>query len=172
MKANHEVDHDSYDIGPELRQIMALQEQLDTVNNEDEQRALEEDVTGKILWAFWVGVHQEVKGIPAKIVDRTIGGTLREQRKMRVQALHEISEIFQKALSKPANDAQAHLRRIMADAGAGISKYELLCSARATLNVEGHSTTTVPLEVGPASAAGKISGMVNSRTADRSLEIK
>ncbi|KAI6151514.1 hypothetical protein BKA82DRAFT_414826 [Pisolithus tinctorius] len=46
----------------------------------------------------------------------------------RRQALHEIRGIFQETLTEPVNDDQAHLRRIMADAEAHTSKYDLLLS--------------------------------------------
>ncbi|KAI6042330.1 hypothetical protein EDC04DRAFT_996117 [Pisolithus marmoratus] len=114
----------------ELQQINALQAKLDASNDEDEKRALEEDTTGKILWLCWRGLRQEVGQVPEKVIDRIA----RDQRvcyqvaKARGQALHEIIEIFQEALAEPVEDDQAHLRRIMADAEAGTSKYDLLHS--------------------------------------------
>ncbi|KAG6328977.1 hypothetical protein ID866_10111, partial [Astraeus odoratus] len=47
------------------------------------------------------------------------------------QRLEDIGSIFKNSLSKPPSDGQAHLRRILADAQAGISKYQLLLSERA-----------------------------------------
>ncbi|KAI6042322.1 hypothetical protein EDC04DRAFT_2600919 [Pisolithus marmoratus] len=169
----------------ELRQIMSLQEKLDTVNNDDEQRALEEDITGKtrmlsthLSWPN--GIHQEVKHIPMKanyplIMYRIIMEEVPvEQTKMRLHALRDMREIFLKAFAKPVNDAQAHLRRIMADAGAGILKYDLLCSARTKLNLEGPSAATSAHEFQPASVTGgskrQSTGMVNTSATERSLE--
>ncbi|KAI6042316.1 hypothetical protein EDC04DRAFT_992266 [Pisolithus marmoratus] len=130
-KAQCDVDHDCYTwISSELQQINALQAKLDASNDEDEKRALEEDTTGKILWLCWRGLRQEVGQVPEKVIDRIA----RDQRvcyqvaKARGQALHEIIEIFQEALAEPVEDDQAHLRRIMADAEAGTSKYDLLHS--------------------------------------------
>ncbi|KAI6152677.1 hypothetical protein BKA82DRAFT_1008444 [Pisolithus tinctorius] len=47
------------------------------------------------------------------------------------QFLEEISQVFNDALAKLPTDDQAHLRRIMADAEAGTSKYRLLLDERA-----------------------------------------
>lgn len=132
----HGVDCESCNIGAELQHITTLQDELDKVNDEDEKRALEEDITGKILWVFWAGLHREVKDIPVKIVDRIFRGATDDQAWMRVRALHDTREIFLNVLAKPVNDTQAHLRRIMADASAGTSKYDLLRSARAVLDFE------------------------------------
>ncbi|KAI6101082.1 hypothetical protein EDD16DRAFT_396280 [Pisolithus croceorrhizus] len=50
-----------------VQQIEALQVKLDTTEDEDEQRALEEDVTGKILWLCWCGICAEVDELLPKV---------------------------------------------------------------------------------------------------------
>ncbi|KAI6044898.1 hypothetical protein EDC04DRAFT_2640530 [Pisolithus marmoratus] len=107
-----------------VQEIKDLQEKLDATDDEDEQRALEEDVTGKILWLCWCGMRSEVELLLPQIVDyiRNEGG---------VEGLLEIGGIIEATHSQP-NDDQTHLRRIMADAGAGTSKYQLLLAAQAT----------------------------------------
>ncbi|KAI6019108.1 hypothetical protein EDC04DRAFT_2739951 [Pisolithus marmoratus] len=50
-------------------QIEALQAKLNETEDEDEQRALEEDVTGKILWSCWCGICAEVDELLPKVVD-------------------------------------------------------------------------------------------------------
>ncbi|KAI6041697.1 hypothetical protein EDC04DRAFT_2666400 [Pisolithus marmoratus] len=52
-----------------FREIEALQAKLDETVDEDEQRALEEDVTGKILWLCWCGIRAEVDELLRKVVD-------------------------------------------------------------------------------------------------------
>ncbi|KIO10783.1 hypothetical protein M404DRAFT_875267 [Pisolithus tinctorius Marx 270] len=76
--------------------------ELDATKDEDEQRALEEDVTGKILWLF-----------------------------CNLMGLWEIGEIIRGTFRTDPDDDQVHLRRIMADAGAGTSKHQLWLAARA-----------------------------------------
>ncbi|KAI6018863.1 hypothetical protein EDC04DRAFT_440787 [Pisolithus marmoratus] len=48
------------DIHFTLQEIKTLQRALDATDDEGEQRALEEDVTGKILWLSWCGILAEV----------------------------------------------------------------------------------------------------------------
>ncbi|KAI6025499.1 hypothetical protein EDC04DRAFT_2930902 [Pisolithus marmoratus] len=92
-----------------------------------------------------------------------------EQTKMRLHALRDMREIFLKAFAKPVNDAQAHLRRIMADAGAGILKYDLLCSARTKLNLEGPSAATSAHEFQPASVTGGSKRQSTGMTVETSI---
>ncbi|KAI6106665.1 hypothetical protein EDD16DRAFT_1899397 [Pisolithus croceorrhizus] len=123
-----------------------------------------------ILWIFWIGLRREVEDIP--IVDHIMRGVTDDDAVRRARALQDTREIFLKVLVKPVDDAQAHLRRIMADASAGTSKYNLLRSARAKLDFKGTSTAPLLPEFGPPSAEGEHdphSGMVNSSATDRDL---
>ncbi|KAI6038938.1 hypothetical protein EDC04DRAFT_2690572, partial [Pisolithus marmoratus] len=52
-----------------FREIEALQAKLNETVDEDEQRALEEDVTGKILWFCWCGICAEVDELLPKVLD-------------------------------------------------------------------------------------------------------
>ncbi|KAI6041701.1 hypothetical protein EDC04DRAFT_2666574, partial [Pisolithus marmoratus] len=52
-----------------FREIEALQAKLEETEDEDEQRALEEDVTGKILWLCWCGICAQVDELLPKVVD-------------------------------------------------------------------------------------------------------
>ncbi|KAI6004990.1 hypothetical protein EDC04DRAFT_2785324 [Pisolithus marmoratus] len=47
------------DIPSMVQEVQALQTKLNATEDEDEQRALEEDVTGKILWLCWCGICAE-----------------------------------------------------------------------------------------------------------------
>ncbi|KAI6094854.1 hypothetical protein EDD16DRAFT_1682424 [Pisolithus croceorrhizus] len=107
-----------------VREIKALQAKIDTIQNEDELRAMEEDITGKILWVCWCGVSSEVNEILPKV-----GNYILEENAW--QGLYEIARIMKGTPLIDPDDDQAHLRRIVADAGAGISKYRLLLAAPA-----------------------------------------
>ncbi|KAI6145869.1 hypothetical protein BKA82DRAFT_4162036 [Pisolithus tinctorius] len=61
-----------------VQEIEALWKKLNATEDEDEQRALEEDVTGKILWFCWRGICAEVEELLPKVVDYI--GSLREPR--------------------------------------------------------------------------------------------
>ncbi|KIK23725.1 hypothetical protein PISMIDRAFT_678970 [Pisolithus microcarpus 441] len=90
--------------------------------DEDEQRALEEDATGKILWLFWCGICAEVEELLRKVAD------LIRREEMMKYALQHIRGLQSEV--DPSDD-QVHLRRIMLDAEANTSKYQLWLEARA-----------------------------------------
>ncbi|KAI6019326.1 hypothetical protein PISMIDRAFT_436471 [Pisolithus microcarpus 441] len=104
-----------------VQDIKALQAQLDATEDEDEQRALEEDIAGKILWLFWCGICGEADELLPKVVEYI-------RREVKVKGLLEIYGI---ATPTSPSDDQAHLQRIMYDAGANTSKHQLWLDARA-----------------------------------------
>lgn len=104
-----------------VQDIKALQVKLRAIKDEDEQRALEEDITGKILWLFWCGICAEVDQLLPEVVAYI-------RREGNVKGLLEICEV--NPPTDPRDD-RAHLQRIMLDAAANISKYQLWLSARA-----------------------------------------
>ncbi|KIK19989.1 hypothetical protein PISMIDRAFT_682743 [Pisolithus microcarpus 441] len=104
-----------------IQDIDALQAQLNATKDEDEQRALEEDVTGKILWLFWCGICVEVDELLPEVVEHT----------RREGSLEGLWEIYLVKSSVDPSDDQAHLQRIMYDAEANTSKYQLWLDARA-----------------------------------------
>lgn len=106
-----------------VQEIRVLQADLDATEDEDEQRALEEDITGKILWTLWYGIFSEVERVLPEVVNY-----IREEGV--VPGLIQIGRIIEGTHSA-SDDDQIHLRRVMADARAGISKHQLLLAARA-----------------------------------------
>ncbi|KAI5984777.1 hypothetical protein EDC04DRAFT_1624349 [Pisolithus marmoratus] len=64
------IDYDRrLDTPSMVQEIKTLQAKLNETVDEDEQRALEEDVTGKILWLCWCGICAEVEELLPKVVD-------------------------------------------------------------------------------------------------------
>lgn len=51
-----------------VQEIKTLKVKLDATTDEDEQRVLEEDIAGKILWFCWCGICAEVKELLPKVV--------------------------------------------------------------------------------------------------------
>ncbi|KAI5984919.1 hypothetical protein F5J12DRAFT_62920 [Pisolithus orientalis] len=121
------------DIPSTVEEIEVLQMKLDMTFDDDEQRALEEDITGKILWLCWCGICAEVDQLLPKIVDHI-------RREGYMMGLSEISNIIYCAEIEPDDD-QVHLQRIMLDAGAGTSKHQLWLAARAAEEAKWSSTT-------------------------------
>ncbi|KAI5997543.1 hypothetical protein EDD15DRAFT_348979 [Pisolithus albus] len=62
------IDYDKQLDPPSMvQEIEALQVELDALEDEDEQRALEEDITGKILWLCWCGICAEADELLPKV---------------------------------------------------------------------------------------------------------
>ncbi|KAI6004985.1 hypothetical protein EDC04DRAFT_1013944 [Pisolithus marmoratus] len=101
----------------------ALQAKLNETVDEDEQRALEEDVTGKILWFCWCGICAEVDELLPKVVDYL-------RREADMGGLLDLHFTIISTTGTDPGDDQTHLQRIMHDAGAGTSKHQLLLVAR------------------------------------------
>ncbi|KAI6002294.1 hypothetical protein F5J12DRAFT_842336 [Pisolithus orientalis] len=124
-----QVDPITYDMAgvpSSVQEIEALQATLQTTEDEDEQLALEEDITGKILWLHWRGIYSEVSQRLATVASSEV--TLDVPTR---EGAREIAEIIKRTPRVELDDDMAHLQRIMLDARAGISKYESWLAARA-----------------------------------------
>ncbi|KAI5997534.1 hypothetical protein EDD15DRAFT_346910 [Pisolithus albus] len=122
------IDYDrQLNIPSVVQEIAALQAKLDTIKDEDEHRALEEDVTGKILWLCWCGICAEADVLLPKVVD-----CLRREANGLEETYDSMLSVSVDSRSPmDPGDDQAHLRRIMRDARANTSKHQLLLDARA-----------------------------------------
>ncbi|KAI5987983.1 hypothetical protein F5J12DRAFT_531736 [Pisolithus orientalis] len=119
-----------------VREMEVLQAKPNAIEDEDEQRALEEDVTGKILWLCWCGICAEVDQLLPQVADY-----IRSERKfVGLRAI--LNSLMTGPLANPSDD-QVHLQRILFDAGAGTSKHQLLLAARAAEQAK-WSGTIVP----------------------------
>ncbi|KAL4077379.1 hypothetical protein J3A83DRAFT_1570027 [Scleroderma citrinum] len=114
-------------------QVNVLQHTLDRVEDDDEQRALEEDITGKILLACWHGIRFEVEQVVTKVVDRIVNDKTASSwmRWTRAGRLEEFGKIFEDAIDEQPDDGQRALERVFGDAEAGASKHQILLAARA-----------------------------------------
>ncbi|KIM59814.1 hypothetical protein SCLCIDRAFT_1217440 [Scleroderma citrinum Foug A] len=106
-----------------------LQVMHDAMQDDSERRALEEDITGKILWTCWRGIALEIQHVVENVTDR-IQMMDDVALETRAHCLWDIGQVFKQTLPEPPDDGRAHLRRIMADAKADTSKYQLIRSAR------------------------------------------
>ncbi|KAI6144483.1 hypothetical protein BKA82DRAFT_1004831 [Pisolithus tinctorius] len=116
-----------------MEELRVLRAKLDVTEDDDEQRALQEDVARKILWLCWCGICAEVDQLLPEVVSY-----IREEGNLL--GLSEIRNIIERT-STNVDDDQAHLRRIMLDAGAGTSKHQLLLASRATEQIRWSATT-------------------------------
>ncbi|KAI6167845.1 hypothetical protein EDD17DRAFT_1535466 [Pisolithus thermaeus] len=54
------TDFDMALVHSTVQEVEALQARLEATEDDDKQRALEEDITGQILWFYWCGIRSEV----------------------------------------------------------------------------------------------------------------
>ncbi|KAI6109313.1 hypothetical protein EDD16DRAFT_37082 [Pisolithus croceorrhizus] len=115
-----------------VQYVQALQAKLQATEDEDEQRALEEDITGKILQFYLCGIYTEVDQLLPKVVDHVRNGLDSKMiPKDRIRSdLREIADIIKGTRHTDMDHETAHLWRIMLDSGAGVSKHGLWLSAR------------------------------------------
>ncbi|KAI6019014.1 hypothetical protein PISMIDRAFT_336565 [Pisolithus microcarpus 441] len=117
-----------------IQDIKVLQVKLDATMDGDEQRALAEDITGKILWLFWCGICAEVDELFPKVVNYI----------RREEIIQGLAEIYQINPSPDLGYDQMHLQRIMLDAGANTSKYQLWLDNRLESKPGGQVQTGAP----------------------------
>ncbi|KAI6030067.1 hypothetical protein EDC04DRAFT_118650 [Pisolithus marmoratus] len=127
-------DYDPVNVHSMVREIASLQGKLQATRDEGEQCALEEDITGKILWFYWQGIRSEVDQLLPKVVD-CIRNDADEDYHYRT-GLRQIAEIIKRALHEIPDDDIVHLRRVMYDAGTGVSKHRLWLDAQAIEQAE------------------------------------
>ncbi|KAI6030133.1 hypothetical protein EDC04DRAFT_112971 [Pisolithus marmoratus] len=115
-----------------IQEIASLEKKLQATHDEDEQCALEEDITGKILWFYWLGICLEVDQLLPKVVDRIRNDADEDYR----AGLRQIAEIIKRAPREIPDDDIVHLRRVMYDAGTGVSRHRLWLDSRAAEQAE------------------------------------
>ncbi|KAI6146966.1 hypothetical protein EDD17DRAFT_84716 [Pisolithus thermaeus] len=86
-------------------------------------------MAGQILWLFWCGICAEVDELLPAVVNFL-------RRKANMKGLQEICWVYH--LPDPGD--QAHLQRVMYDAGAKTSKHLLWLAARAAERAEWSGT--------------------------------
>lgn len=113
------IDYDGQlDAVSVLEEINTLRMKLETTEDEAEQRALEEDIAGMILEFCWHAICLEVHKLLSEVLDYI-------RRTGEVYGLLKFGQLIERTLCPDLDGGQAYLRRIMADARAGISKHQL-----------------------------------------------
>lgn len=116
-----------------IQDVRTLEAKLNTAEDEDEKRALEEDIAGKILLVCWRGVRSEIERILSRVANHIVtdARVVRDDRKQRFKLLREVGDVFKHATNDDCGESRGcHLRRIVIDAEENISKYELLLASR------------------------------------------
>ncbi|KAI6018946.1 hypothetical protein PISMIDRAFT_436164 [Pisolithus microcarpus 441] len=115
--ATHRVSPVKYDrqldIPSMVQDIKELQVTLNATKDRDELRALEEDVTGKILWLFWCGICAEVDELLPTVVE-----FIRREANMKVSGvtrpnviLIAVSRVYRKSVGFTTYQTQVMIKR-------------------------------------------------------------
>ncbi|KAM5536589.1 hypothetical protein V8D89_009684 [Ganoderma adspersum] len=116
-----------------VQQTIAEMEKLQARGElaEEELRALEEDVTGKIMLASWRGTRFEVSQVLREVVDRVLKeqGVSDQILLNRAKGLLLIGAIFKSTVPDESDAERRELERMVAEAAAGKSKHHQVRTA-------------------------------------------
>ncbi|KAH9893438.1 X-domain of DnaJ-containing-domain-containing protein [Cubamyces lactineus] len=129
-----------------VQQTIAEMEKLQAKGEiaEEELRALEEDVTGKIMLASWRGTRFEVSQVLREVVDRVLKepGVSDQVLYNRAKGLLLIGAIFKQTQPDESDEERRELERMVAEAASGKSKHHQLRAAqRAKKHEHAHAHT-------------------------------
>ncbi|OJT06717.1 DnaJ-like protein 1 [Trametes pubescens] len=128
-----------------VQQTIAEMEKLQAKGElgEEELRALEEDVTGKIMLASWRGTRFEVSQVLREVVDRVLKehGVSDQILYNRAKGLLLIGAIFKQTVPDETDEERRELERMVAEAASGKSKHHQL---RAERRAKKHESTAAP----------------------------
>ncbi|KAI6133664.1 hypothetical protein EV401DRAFT_31807 [Pisolithus croceorrhizus] len=118
----------------DIQEIKKLQEILTEIDddnngnrgNDDERRALMEDITGRILLTCWQGISFEVVRIVEKVVNRLFDKEDMGWKTVAKDRIHNIGWVLSQAASSVLDDGLDPLQRMMHDAADGVAKHQLL----------------------------------------------
>ncbi|KAL4069021.1 X-domain of DnaJ-containing-domain-containing protein [Scleroderma citrinum] len=116
-----------------IEKVEMYQAKLRMVTDGDEQRTLQEDITGKVLQACWYGVRAEVETLLAKVMDNIVNDkeVSAGMRWARAERLKNIGMIMEDVIEGAPDNGNCPLRRITADAEAEVSKHDLFLEQKA-----------------------------------------
>lgn len=118
---------------------------------EEELRALEEDITGRIMLASWRGTRFEVVNVLREVCDKVLKDpTVSEQELyLRAKGLMIIGAIFKSTQPDETDEERRELERMVAEAAAGKSKHHQLraqakAAEKARKHASVHGATSAP----------------------------
>ncbi|KAI0773282.1 X-domain of DnaJ-containing-domain-containing protein [Trametes elegans] len=124
-----------------VQQTIAEMEKLQAKGElaEDEIRALEEDVTGKIMLASWRGTRFEVTQVLREVVDRVLKepGVPDQVLYNRAKGLLLIGAVFNQTQPDETDEERRELERMVAEAAAGKSKHHQVRAHRSKKHESG-----------------------------------
>ncbi|EMD39319.1 hypothetical protein CERSUDRAFT_152451 [Gelatoporia subvermispora B] len=131
-----------------VQQVMQEMEKLQLKGEvpEEELRALEEDVTGRIMLASWRGTRFEVVQVLREVVDNVLKepGVPDPILYNRAKGLLLMGAIFKSTQPDESDEERRELERMVAEAASGKSKHhQLQAQARAAAKAKKHESTHI-----------------------------
>ncbi|KAL4244398.1 Peroxisomal Protein Import DnaJ [Abortiporus biennis] len=95
---------------------------------EEELRALEQDITGKIMLASWRGTRFEVTQVLREVVDAVLKepGVSEQTLVLRAKGLLLMGAVFKSTVPDESDEERRELERMVAEAASGKSKHQQL----------------------------------------------
>ncbi|KAG2157796.1 X-domain of DnaJ-containing-domain-containing protein [Suillus bovinus] len=151
MKEKGSVAKDAWGVIGSAFSVQALMSEMDRLQkkgelDEDVMRALEEDVTGKIMLASWRGTRFEVVQVLREVVDNVLKDKEASDQVLfhRAKGLMIMGHIFKSTVPDESDEVRRELERMVAEAAEGKSKHHHL---RGKARGEGNTTPeTLPNE--------------------------
>lgn len=140
VKEKGSVAKDAWGVIGSALSVQALMQEMERLQAkgdvaEDEVRALEEDMTGKILLASWRGTRFEVVQVLREVVDHVLKDREASEQTLvnRAKGLMIMGHIFKTAVPDESDEVRRELERMVAEAATGKSKHHhLRATARGT----------------------------------------
>lgn len=130
-----------------VQQVIQEMEKLQAKGEipEDELRALEEDVTGKIMLASWRGTRFEVVQVLREVVDNVLKDPEASDQVLynRAKGLLLMGAVFKSTDPDESDEERRELERMVAEAASGKSKHHQLRAARAKRQTHSHAPSTL-----------------------------
>ncbi|KZT07224.1 DnaJ-domain-containing protein [Laetiporus sulphureus 93-53] len=129
-----------------VQQVMQEMEKLQAKGDvpEDELRALEEDVTGKIMLASWRGTRFEVVQVLREVVDNVLKDHEATDQILynRAKGLLLMGAIFKSTVPDETDEERRELERMVAEAASGKSKHHVRPKSKRHGQESVHSTSS------------------------------
>lgn len=133
MKEKGSVAKDAWGVIGSAFSVQSLMSEMDRLQkkgelDEDVLRALEEDVTGKIMLASWRGTRFEVVQVLREVVDNVLKDKEASDQVLfhRAKGLMIMGHIFKSTVPDESDEVRRELERMVAEAAEGKSKHHHL----------------------------------------------
>ncbi|KIJ20920.1 hypothetical protein PAXINDRAFT_6699 [Paxillus involutus ATCC 200175] len=147
IKEKGSVAKDAWGVIGSALSVQSLMQDMEKLQakgevTEEELRALEQDMTGKILLASWRGTRFEVVQVLREVVDQVLKDREVSEKVLfnRAKGLMILGHIFKSTIPDESDEVRRELERMVAEAATGKSKHEQLRAHAAKARRDGKHT--------------------------------